>query len=147
MKQKSGDFVEVFTKKEKLKGRLMPSKDKKIILKLNSGYNISIDEKNIRSIKNLTQNSNKKEKIIVRQNKSLPKLFILHTGGTIASKVNYETGAVSSLFTPEELLEKYPELKELAYIESKLIFNELSDKFRISITKFNLIIFYRPFGN
>ena len=130
MRQKTGDFIEVSTKKEKIKGRFIHSKDNKMILKLNSGYNISIDEKSISSIKNLSKNSSGKTRTKIKQNKSLPKIFILHTGGTIASRVSYETGAVSSLFTPEDLLDKYPELKELAYIESKLVFNELSENFR-----------------
>lgn len=130
MKQKSGDFVEIVTPKEKIKGRFIHSKDNKMTLKLNSGYNISIDEKNIKSIKNLKQKTSRNAKVKVKQNKSLPRIFILHTGGTIASKVNYETGAVSSLFTPEDLLDKYPELKGLSYIESKLIFNEFSENLR-----------------
>ncbi len=49
---KSGNLVQVSTKKEKLQGRLMPSKNDKLILKLSSGYNLSIDKKNIKSIKN-----------------------------------------------------------------------------------------------
>src|SRR3989344_6311151 len=130
MKQKVGDLVQISTKKEGISGRLMPSKNKKTILKLNSGYNISIDDKNIKSIKKLNQKANKNTANKIKQNKNLPKIVILHTGGTLASKVDYETGAVSSSFTPEDLLEKYSELKNLAYIESKLIFNILSENFR-----------------
>ena len=130
MVEKMGGLVQVKTKKESISGRLMHSKGNKKIIKLNSGYNISLDDKNIKSIKKLKQKSIKREKIKLKQNKNLPKIVILHTGGTLASKVDYETGAVSSSFTPEDLLEKYSELKNLAYIESKLIFNILSENFR-----------------
>ena len=124
---KNGDLVEIKTKKEKLQGILMPSKSN-TTLKLKSGYNLSIKKTDIISTKKLNQ-SNKKTKIKIKQNKSLPKIVILHTGGTLASKVDYETGAVSSSFTPEDLLDKFPELKELAYIDSKLVFNTLSENF------------------
>lgn len=130
MKQKAGDIVEISTKKEKIKGTLMPSMNNKSVIKLQSGYNLSIDDKSIKSIKKLTQKPVKKVAAKIKQNKKLPRIVILHTGGTIAAKVNYETGAVSSSFTPEDLLRKYPELKEFAYIESKLVFNELSENFR-----------------
>ena len=130
MNHKIGDFLEVSTKKEKIKGILINSKDKKLTLKLNSGYNISIDENNINLIKKLEKKSSREIKIKIKQNKFLPKIFILHTGGTIASSVNYETGAVSPNFTPEDLLNKYSELKEIAYIESKLIFNVFSEDLR-----------------
>tara|TARA_Y100000034_G_scaffold136782_1_gene215729 strand:+ start:446 stop:1690 length:1245 start_codon:yes stop_codon:yes gene_type:complete len=129
MKEKPGDLVEIKAKKEKIQGRVMPSKNDKIVLKLKSGYNLSLNKKEMKSTKKLKQ-STKSTKIKIKQNKELPKIVILHTGGTLASKVDYETGAVSSSFTPEDLLDKYPELKKLAYIDSKLVFNILSENFR-----------------
>ena len=130
MKQKSGNFVKIKTKNETISGILMPSKNKKSILKLDSGYNISLDDENIKLIEKLSQKETNKNKIIVKQNKNLPKIIILHTGGTLAARVDYKTGAVSSSFTPEDILDKYPELKKLAFIESKLVFNLLSENFR-----------------
>jgi glutamyl-tRNA(Gln) amidotransferase subunit D len=130
MREKLGDLVEIKTKNESIKGRLMPSKEGKKIIKLNSGYNISIDDKNINSMKKLQKKTVKNMKISIKQNKNLPKIVILHTGGTLSSRVDYETGAVSSSFTPKDLLDKYPEMKEMAYIDSKLIFNILSENFR-----------------
>ena len=130
MNKKIGELVEVSTGKELLNGIITNLKGNKITLKLGSGYNISIDEKNVKSIKKIGKKQHKAAKAAMRQNKNLPRIVILHTGGTIAAKVNYEIGAVSSSFTPEDLINKYPELKELAYIESRLIFNELSENFR-----------------
>ncbi|KKQ17627.1 MAG: Glutamyl-tRNA(Gln) amidotransferase subunit D [Berkelbacteria bacterium GW2011_GWA1_36_9] len=125
---KEGDLIEVRLKNESIQGVLMPSKDKKIILKLKSGYNMSIDGKNIISKKLIKQFSEKKQAKII-QNSNLPKILILNTGGTISSSVDYKTGAVSSNFSPEALLSKYPELSELCSIKSKMIFNELSENF------------------
>ena len=59
-----------------------------------------------------------------------PTIAILHTGGTIASKVDYKTGGVIARFTPEEILEMFPELKEIANIKSKLIANMFSEDIR-----------------
>src|SRR3989344_269608 len=129
MKEKLGDLIQIKTKKEELKGILMPSKSNKKIIKLNSGYNLSIDGKNIESIKLLPQKI-KKSNLKIKQNKSLPKIIILHTGGTVSSRVDYETGAVNPSFSAEDLLIKYPEIKELAYIDSRLVFNLLSENIR-----------------
>ena len=64
---KEGDLIEVRLKNESIQGVLMPSKDKKIILKLKSGYNMSIDGKNIESIKLLPQKI-KKSNLKIKQN-------------------------------------------------------------------------------
>ena len=136
MKAKVGDFVELELKNETLQGTLMPSKNKKTILKLKSGYNISIDDKRIVSEK-LIKQSSEKSLSKIKQNKNLPEILILHTGGTIASSVDYETGAVSSNFSPEALLSKYPELSKLCNIKSKMIFNELSEN--LNLKHYNIL--------
>ena len=45
-------------------------------------------------------------------NKGLKKISILHTGGTIASRLDPKTGAVDSLTKPEDFFKFYPELFE-----------------------------------
>ncbi len=57
----------------------------------------------------------------------MKKVSILGTGGTIASKIDYKTGAVHPAFTTEELFNALPELKEVAEIKTKLLFNILSE--------------------
>ncbi|MBT3416751.1 Glu-tRNA(Gln) amidotransferase subunit GatD [Candidatus Woesearchaeota archaeon] len=126
---KTGDHIEIKTSTRLVKGILMPdSISGKLVLKLSSGYNIGIDQKNIKSkkiLKKATKLVKKSTKI--KQNKKLPKILILHTGGTIASKVSYETGGVIAKFKPEELLELIPELGNIANIETKLISNIFSE--------------------
>lgn len=55
------------------------------------------------------------------------KISIIGTGGTIASKIDYATGAVSPAFSTKELLSAMPELKEIAEIETEVLFNILSE--------------------
>ncbi|MBS3096655.1 asparaginase, partial [Candidatus Woesearchaeota archaeon] len=55
---------------------------------------------------------------------------ILHTGGTIASKVDYRSGGVVAAFSPEDIVSMFPELAEIANIDSELIANMWSDDLR-----------------
>tara|TARA_Y100000310_G_scaffold124700_1_gene123471 strand:- start:90466 stop:91785 length:1320 start_codon:yes stop_codon:yes gene_type:complete len=127
-----GDKVLIVTKKHKEQGILIPSPDKKTtLIKLDTGYNMGFYTNEITKIsileksKALTTTSKK-----VKSNKSLPTISILHTGGTIASKVDYRTGGVTSEFTPKQLLALFPELKKIANIKSELISQMWSDDLR-----------------
>lgn len=130
----SGDQIQIKTSKETFKGMLMPDSIRdKLVLKLDSGYNIGIDKKNIKEKKLIKKATKTKSKIKkLKQNKTLKKILILHTGGTIASKVDYKTGGVIARFTPEELLELFPEIKKVANIQSKLIDNLWSGDMRFA---------------
>ena len=133
-----GDQIEVLTKDDHFKGILMPSKDDTLVLKLKSGYNIGIKREKIRQIKLIQEKQEKKENPPkLTKKKGLKSITILHTGGTVASKIDYETGAVSSKFTPEEIIDMYPSLKEIANIDSKLISNIFSEDMRFA--HYNLI--------
>ena len=113
-------------------GIIMPryehSDDKHIVLKLKSGYNVGLEiskiekiEKN-KSIEKIAEKSEKNEK-----NEKLPNILLLSTGGTIASKVDYRTGAVTPVLTAEELNSSVPELAKIANIETKVLFSEYSE--------------------
>ncbi len=125
------DYVEIKTGDEKFVGILMPeSSNQNVVLKLENGYNVGIDKKNVRSIKVLKK---KKEKEIiksVKERKNLPTIAIVHTGGTIASKVDYETGGVIARFSPSELISMFPELNKIANIRSELVENISSEDMR-----------------
>jgi glutamyl-tRNA(Gln) amidotransferase subunit D len=116
-------------------GIVMPSsKPQIIIIKLSTGYNVGFERKNIKDLKILKKvkagTENPKESKF-QKNKNLPTISILHTGGTIASKVDYRTGGVVSSFTPEDLLNLFPEIKDIANIESELLAQMWSDDLRI----------------
>lgn len=127
-----GDRVLVKTSDEGFEGVFVPSADSKVIvLKLDNGYNVGILRDKVKSSK-LVAAAKKASKSSgkVSQKKGLKIISLLHTGGTIASKVDYSTGAVNAKFTPEELLEMFPELKEIATIRSKLVSNMVSEDMR-----------------
>jgi glutamyl-tRNA(Gln) amidotransferase subunit D len=127
-----GDEVRVTTKKGSEEGTLMPSFEEEVVLiKLKSGYNMGFKRKDVSQITLLQKGKEKKqEKVKVTQDTTLPTIAILHTGGTIASKVDYRTGGVGSEFTPEELISLFPELKKIANVKSELIAQMWSDDLR-----------------
>ena len=110
-------------------GKLMPKPEsgdsETLILKDDSGYNIGVDPENIELIeKKETKDEEKKE---VQHSADKPDIMVLHTGGTIASRVSYEKGGVEPAFDPEDLVEMYPELAEEVNIHSDVIAQMLSE--------------------
>ena len=127
-----GDKVRVETKDNFFEGVLMPSSGN-IVVKLSSGYNVGLDKKEIKNVKVLEKHKDKISKSLkLETSKGKKNITILHTGGTIASKVDYETGAVIARYTPEEIVTQFPELNELANINSRLISNMFSEDMRFS---------------
>jgi len=59
-----------------------------------------------------------------------PRVYILGTGGTIASKVEYETGAVKPAFSAEDILQAVPEVGYIADIDAGVLMNILSENMR-----------------
>ena len=57
----------------------------------------------------------------------MPKILLLSTGGTIASKIDYRTGAVTPVLTAEELNSSVPELAKIANIDAHVLFSEYSE--------------------
>ena len=133
----AGDQVKVITKEREEEGILMPSPDDEVVLiKLSTGYNMGFEKKDVKEIV-LVEKAEKKALVksdsavvAVEKNKDLPTIAVLHTGGTIASKVDYRTGGVTSEFTPEELVNLFPELSKIANVESELIGQMWSDDLR-----------------
>jgi len=127
-----GDKVRVEMKDNVFEGVLMPSSGN-IVVKLSSGYNVGLDKKEIKNVKVLEKHKEKISKSLkLETSKEKKNITILHTGGTIASKVDYETGAVIARYTPEEIVTQFPELNELANINSRLISNMFSEDMRFS---------------
>ncbi len=105
------------------------SNENTIIIKLDSGYNIGIDIKDAKIEKISTGQKPKIELDPVDKQLSDDKdnLSILSTGGTVASVIDYKTGAVHPAFTADDLLRATPELVDYANISAKAIFNILSE--------------------
>ena len=103
-----------------------------VVIKLDNGYNIGIDNKKIKEIKVIEEYKAKESitKKSVKKDGKKPTIAILHTGGTIASKVDYRTGGVVASFSDEDFVNMFPEVKEIANIKSTLVSNMMSEDMR-----------------
>ncbi len=113
-------------------GVIMPryehSDDHHIVLKLKSGYNIGLELDRIKKIEVEAAPVIKKEITYNSQpNPKLPKILLLSTGGTIASRIDYRTGAVTPALTAAELNASVPELATIANIDTEVLFSEYSE--------------------
>ena len=103
-----------------------------ITIKLVNGYNVSHPLESIEVLSStkseLTATSSSVSD--APQNQDLPTVRIIHTGGTIASKVDYTTGAVTAQFEPSELVEHVPELLKIANLQVHKIGNMFSEDIR-----------------
>jgi glutamyl-tRNA(Gln) amidotransferase subunit D len=128
-----GDIIRIVQDGETYEGMLIPRSeygdDKHIVVKLKTGYNIGI---------RITQTT-RIEKVGVgvkptfippglpKQKPDLPKVTIISTGGTIASRVDYRTGGVRPALSASDLYSVVPELSEIANIDAKILFSLFSE--------------------
>jgi glutamyl-tRNA(Gln) amidotransferase subunit D len=115
-------------------GVLMPSTEMgdpdTLVIKLSNGYNVGLKfEPSMKISKGKTKESKrlksevdqelgKRKKLEhLKWNEKKPLVSLIATGGTIASRVDYETGAVTGKMTPDEILSVAPELAEHVYIK------------------------------
>ena len=118
----SGARVQIKVKDKIYEGNLLESYEKDaLLLKLDSGYNIGFGRKDIDSIKVLKHGNPQEKKAgpgekISPQKKNLPGISMIITGGTISSQLDYKTGGVKPLTSPEQLLSVAPKLLETVNI-------------------------------
>ena len=128
-----GDIVRVTKGPHVYEGILMPSegaaKDEIIILKLDTGYNVGFLKSAV-SVELVDSGRGfdaRMPEVEIPYDESLSSVAILGTGGTVASKIDYSTGAVYPAFSPEELLMLVPELGSLANIYGKEVLSIVSE--------------------
>ena len=125
------DKVKITNKGQTLEGIIMPrnnfSGDHIIVLKLDNGYNIGISAEGAEL--NIVEKAREKSKNKLKneKNKNLNDITILGTGGTIASFVDYKTGAVSPAITAEQLVNSVSSLKNIANIEAEPLLSLASE--------------------
>jgi glutamyl-tRNA(Gln) amidotransferase subunit D len=128
-----GDIIRITKDGHTYEGILIPrseyNDENHIVIKLKSGYNIGI-----RLTKNIKiEKIGKGAKPVFTQpqtpmqNQKLPKVTIISTGGTIASRVDYRTGAVRPALTAGDLYSVVPELSNIARIDAKILFSLFSE--------------------
>jgi len=111
---------------------LPPTAPKHITIKLDNGYNVSFPTEAMVTCEVLTPPVDQPPVELNPPNamSDLPRVRLIHTGGTIASKVDYATGAVDARFEPDELLDALPELADIAQLDAVKIGNMFSDDIR-----------------
>ncbi|AGK61003.1 glutamyl-tRNA(Gln) amidotransferase subunit D [Archaeoglobus sulfaticallidus PM70-1] len=123
-----GKKVRIKAKGKVFEGIVMPTRSGNLILKLDNGYNVGFSEYEILDVFEAERASFKAEPITKKP--ELPNVKIISTGGTIASKVDYRTGAVTSQFSSEEIVAEVPEIENICNIDSMLLYNILSENMK-----------------
>ncbi len=100
-----------------------------VVIKLRSGYNIGISASRIEDIRI----AGRKEAHYKIPEKAFPydpkkvRVKLLGTGGTIASRLDYRTGAVIPAFSPGELYGSVPELADICNLETEKLYGVFSE--------------------
>jgi len=125
--------VEIKTTRGDFSGIILPRSenddDKHIVIKLVTGYNIGIDTGTITDMKEIGYKE-AHYKIPEKEfpyTEGLPKVKLFGTGGTIASRLDYRTGAVIPAFSPGELYGAVPELADICNLETEKLFAVFSE--------------------
>ncbi|MCH8241504.1 MAG: Glu-tRNA(Gln) amidotransferase subunit GatD [Planctomycetes bacterium] len=103
--------------------------ERHIVLKLANGYNVGIDAS---SISQMTVKGRREAnyKIPHREfptEESKPNVMLFGTGGTIASRLDYRTGAVIPAFSPGELYGSVPELADFCNLSTEKLCGVFSE--------------------
>ncbi len=129
-KIKVGDTVLITTDSDQT-GTIMPryehSDDKHIAVKLKSGYNVGLEIDKIKKVQYVSSVKSTQQNLAIPINPDLPKILLLSTGGTIASRVDYRTGSVTPALSAQELNASVPELAQIANIDAEVLFSEYSE--------------------
>ncbi|HAQ65853.1 MAG TPA: Glu-tRNA(Gln) amidotransferase GatDE subunit D [Bacteroidales bacterium] len=125
--------AEVETTRGNFSGTVLPRSenddDHHIVMKIITGYNIGIDTDTVTSMKEVGYKK-ANYKIPEKQfpvTPGLPRVKLLGTGGTIASRLDYRTGAVIPAFSPGELYGAVPELADICNLETEKLFAVFSE--------------------
>jgi glutamyl-tRNA(Gln) amidotransferase subunit D len=131
-----GDLLEVETSYGGVSGTLVPrylyGDGDHVVLKLRSGYNVGLAVSGLRSAR--VRAKGEKPSFSApsppKPAKGLPRVLIIGTGGTIASRIDYRTGAVHPAVTAADLHSLVPELSGVARVQPEILFNVFSENMR-----------------
>ncbi|HSQ49154.1 MAG TPA: Glu-tRNA(Gln) amidotransferase subunit GatD [Candidatus Deferrimicrobiaceae bacterium] len=126
-----GDIIKVTSKNKSYEGILIPrfGEGTAIIVKMKSGYNLGINATEDVKVERLGKGAKPTfaSPPIPKQNPNLPHVVIMSTGGTIASRVDYRTGAVRSAISASDLYGVVPELSDIAKVDTEIVFSIYSE--------------------
>jgi glutamyl-tRNA(Gln) amidotransferase subunit D len=128
-----GDIIRVSSKGKTYEGILIPRAElgegTAVIVKMKSGYNIGIRITPEVKIEKIGKGAKPAfaSPPLPKQNPALPHVVIMSTGGTIASRVDYRTGAVRSALSASDLYGVVPELSDVAQVDTEIVFSLYSE--------------------
>ncbi|HVP41642.1 MAG TPA: Glu-tRNA(Gln) amidotransferase subunit GatD [Candidatus Krumholzibacteriaceae bacterium] len=128
-----GDRVRITKNGQVYEGILIPrseyADDKHVVVKMRSGYNIGVQITEDTKIEKIGEGAKPsfQPPPLPKQKENLPKVAILSTGGTIASRVDYRTGGVRPALTANDLYSVVPELADVAAIETEIVLSIFSE--------------------
>lgn len=125
--------VELTTNESTFIGLILPRSEQAdefhIVLKLRTGYNIGIRADKVKDIK-INGRKEAHYKIPEKEfpySPKKPRVMLFGTGGTIASRLDYRTGAVIPAFSPGELYGSVPELADICNLETVKLYGVFSE--------------------
>jgi glutamyl-tRNA(Gln) amidotransferase subunit D len=125
--------VVVYSTRGVFKGIILPrsetADDKHIVLKMITGYNIGI---NAHTIERIEEKGYRKANYKIPEkefpyDEKKPNVKLFGTGGTIASRLDYRTGAVIPAFSPGELYGSVPELADICNLKTEKLYGVFSE--------------------
>jgi len=125
--------AEVTTTRGAFSGIILPrsetADDRHIVLKLRNGYNVGIA---VGTVTAITECGYKEAHYKIPEKEfprdpDKPRVKLIGTGGTIASRLDYRTGAVIPAFTPGELYGSVPELAEICNLDTEKLYGVFSE--------------------
>ncbi len=127
------DRMEIETRTGRYEGLILPRSKTEdaehIVIKMPIGYNTGIS---VDSIQKITKTGRREGHYAIPEkafpyDKRKPNVTLLGTGGTIASRLDYTTGAVVPAFSPGELYGAVPELADICNLTTKKLFGVFSE--------------------
>ncbi|MCL4429547.1 MAG: Glu-tRNA(Gln) amidotransferase subunit GatD [Chloroflexi bacterium] len=128
-----GDIIRVTSKGKVYEGILIPRSElgegTVVIVKMKSGYNVGVQVTKDVKVEKVGKGTKPAfaSPPIPKQNPNLPHVVIMSTGGTIASRVDYRTGAVRSAISASDLYGVVPELADVARVDTEIVFSLYSE--------------------
>jgi glutamyl-tRNA(Gln) amidotransferase subunit D len=130
----AGDRVHVERGTQSYEGVLLPSTtDDHLVVKLAGGYNVGVDRSTADAqvlqagVHDVEAAQAETSESRIEFDDDLPTVALISTGGTIASTVDYRTGAVTAQFDAEDVLRAVPDLAGLANYRGRVVANMLSE--------------------
>jgi glutamyl-tRNA(Gln) amidotransferase subunit D len=130
----AGDRVRVERAAQTYEGVLLPSSTPDhLVVKLDGGYNVGIDREDASvdvlesDVYDVESAQDEQGQSAIEFDDDLPTVSLISTGGTIASTVDYRTGAVTAQFDAEDVLRAVPDLAGMANYRGRVVANILSE--------------------